>query len=57
MAALLEQEIWKPAQALAYVRQSQEFLDIQAEGLEKIIEYLPPPLLPETLEVARAIEA
>jgi len=54
MAALLEQGIWKPAQALAYVRQSKNFRH-QAESLEKIIEYLPPSLLPETLEVARAI--
>ncbi|NEQ66500.1 MAG: hypothetical protein F6K21_13530 [Symploca sp. SIO2D2] len=54
IAALLEQEIWKPAQALAYVRQSKDS-EHQAEGLEKIIEYLPPSLLPEALEVARAI--
>ncbi|NET57154.1 MAG: hypothetical protein F6K47_13615 [Symploca sp. SIO2E6] len=54
MVALLEQEIWKPAQALAYVRQSNDS-EHQAEGLEKFIEYLRPSLLPEALEVARAI--
>jgi hypothetical protein len=54
IAALIKHEIWTPAQGLAYVRQSQDD-EKQAEGLEKITPYLPPALLPEALEVARAI--
>ncbi|NET61112.1 MAG: hypothetical protein F6K47_34800, partial [Symploca sp. SIO2E6] len=54
MAALLEKEIWQPAQALAYVRQNKDSKH-QAEGLEAIIQYLPPSLSPEALEVAIAI--
>ncbi|MGF1482607.1 MAG: hypothetical protein ACFB4I_24550 [Cyanophyceae cyanobacterium] len=52
--ALLEKKIWEPAQGLAFVRQSKE-ASRQAEGLKAIIEYLPPSLLPEALEVARGI--
>ncbi|NER51757.1 MAG: hypothetical protein F6J92_34970, partial [Symploca sp. SIO1A3] len=55
MAALLEQEIWKPAQALAYIRQNKDSKH-QVESLEKIIEYFPPSLLLEALNTARAIE-
>jgi len=55
MEALLEKKIWKPAQALAYVRQNKDSKH-QIESLEKIIEYLPPSLLPEALDATRAIE-
>ncbi|NEO69075.1 NB-ARC domain-containing protein [Moorena sp. SIO3H5] len=54
MAALLENNIWTPAQALAYVRQNKDSSS-QVRGLEGISEYLPPSLLSEALEVARAI--
>jgi len=55
MAALLEKEIWKPAQALAYVRQNKHSYS-QAKGLEKIIKYLPSSSLsPEVLDAAIAI--
>ncbi|NES21943.1 MAG: hypothetical protein F6K41_24210 [Symploca sp. SIO3E6] len=50
MAALLKQEIWQPAQALAYVRQNKHSYS-QAKGLEKIIKYLPSSSLsPEVLD-------
>ncbi|EGJ30890.1 NB-ARC domain protein [Moorena producens 3L] len=54
MAALLKNKIWMPAQALAYVRQNKDS-SRQAQGLEAIIEYLPPSLLPEALDCARGI--
>jgi len=54
MAALVKKEMWTPAQALAYVRQSKDSFG-QAKGLEAISEYLPPSLLPEALDVARGI--
>ncbi|AOX04457.1 hypothetical protein BJP34_21915 [Moorena producens PAL-8-15-08-1] len=54
MAALLENNIWTPAQALAYVRQNKDSSS-QVRGLEAISEYLPPSLLSEALDVARAI--
>ncbi|WP_237048875.1 NB-ARC domain-containing protein, partial [Moorena bouillonii] len=54
MAALLEKEMWRPAQALAYVRQIKDY-ERQAEGLEAISEYLTPSLLPEALDCARGI--
>ncbi|NCQ98303.1 MAG: trypsin-like serine protease, partial [Microcystis aeruginosa L211-101] len=54
IAALVKHEIWTPAQGLAYVRQNQDD-GKQAEGLKAIIPYLPPTLLPEAIEVARAI--
>ena len=54
IAALIQHEIWTPAQGLAYVRQNQDD-NKQAEGLRAISPYLPPALLPEALAVARAI--
>ncbi|NEO39320.1 MAG: hypothetical protein F6J90_24470 [Moorea sp. SIOASIH] len=54
MAVLVEKEIWTPAQALVYLRQRKDS-EGQAEGLKVIIEYLPPSLLPEALDVARGI--
>ncbi|WP_238999123.1 hypothetical protein [Microcystis aeruginosa] len=54
IAALIQHEIWTPAQGLAYVRQSQDD-DKQAEGLRAISPYLTPTLLPEALEIARGI--
>ncbi|TRU36999.1 MAG: trypsin-like serine protease, partial [Microcystis aeruginosa Ma_MB_F_20061100_S20] len=54
IAALIKQEIWTPAQGLAYVRQSQDDKK-QAEGLMAISPYLSPTLLPEALAVARGI--
>jgi hypothetical protein len=55
IAALIQHEIWTPAQGFAYVRQNQDS-EKQAKGLTAISPYLPPALLPEALEVARAIE-
>ncbi|WP_287704839.1 MULTISPECIES: NB-ARC domain-containing protein [unclassified Microcystis] len=54
IAALVKQEIWTPAQGLAYVRQNQDSRN-QAEELKAIIPYLPPTLLPEALATAREI--
>ncbi|MFN7565965.1 MAG: NB-ARC domain-containing protein [Microcystis sp.] len=54
IAALVKQEIWTPAQGLAYVRQNQDDGE-QAAGLRKIIPYLTPTLLSEALEIARGI--
>ena len=54
IAELVKHEIWTPAQGLAYVRQNQDD-GKQAAGLRAISLYLPPALLPEALEVARAI--
>ena len=54
MAALLENKIWMPAQALAYVRQIKDYIS-QVQGLEAISEYLTPSLLPEALDCTRAI--
>ncbi|MEA5533308.1 NB-ARC domain-containing protein [Crocosphaera sp. XPORK-15E] len=54
IALLIQNEIWTPAQGLAYVRQSQDD-EKQAKGLKAITPYLTPALLPEALEVARAI--
>jgi hypothetical protein len=54
MAALIQHEIWTPAQGLAYVRQNQDDSK-QAEGLRAISPYLTPTLLPEALEIARGI--
>ncbi|MGB7439848.1 MAG: NB-ARC domain-containing protein [Coleofasciculaceae cyanobacterium] len=54
IAALLEKEIWLPAQGLAYVRQIKDSKGL-VEGLKTIIKYLPSSLLPEALAVARAI--
>ncbi|GCE58654.1 NB-ARC domain-containing protein [Microcystis aeruginosa] len=54
IAALIQHEIWTPAQGLAYVRQSQDDKK-QAAGLRAISPYLTPTLLPEALEIARGI--
>ena len=54
IAALIEKEIWTPAQGLAYVRQNQDS-QTQSEGLNIIVEYLPSSLLTSALEAARAI--
>ncbi|WP_353814121.1 NB-ARC domain-containing protein [Moorena sp. SIO3A2] len=54
MAALVDKEIWTPAQGLAYVRQSKDYKR-QAEGLRAISKYLPSSLLPEALDCARGI--
>ncbi|WP_287311580.1 NB-ARC domain-containing protein [Moorena sp. SIO1G6] len=54
MAALLQNKIWTPAQALAYVRQNKDYSS-QVTGLEAISEYLPPSLLSEALDCARGI--
>ncbi|NEO77787.1 MAG: hypothetical protein F6J99_16705 [Moorea sp. SIO4G3] len=54
MAALLENNIWTPVQALAYVRQNKDSSS-QVRGLEAISEYLPPSLLSEALDIARGI--
>ncbi|NEP22483.1 NB-ARC domain-containing protein [Moorena sp. SIO3I6] len=54
MAALVENEIWTPAQGLAYVRHRKDSKG-QAKGLKAIIEYLPSSLLPSALKVARGI--
>ncbi|TRU19763.1 MAG: trypsin-like serine protease, partial [Microcystis aeruginosa Ma_MB_S_20031200_S102] len=54
IAALVKQEIWTPAQGLAYVLQSQDDKK-QAAGLSLISPYLTSTLLPEALEVARGI--
>ncbi len=54
MAALLEHQIWMPAQGLAYARQIKDSKK-KVECLKTIIKYLPPSLLPETLEAARLI--
>ena len=54
MAALLENNIWTAAQALAYVRQNKDSSS-QVRGLKAISEYLPPSLLSEALDVARGI--
>ncbi|MGK7915941.1 MAG: NB-ARC domain-containing protein [Prochloraceae cyanobacterium] len=56
IAALVEKEIWTPAQGFAYVRQSKDSSH-QAEGLKAIAKYLPPSLFPEALDAARAIES
>ena len=53
VAALLKQEIWQPAQGLAYVLQSQDSRSITT-GLKAIINYLS-DFLPEALEVAKGI--
>ncbi|WP_293047469.1 NB-ARC domain-containing protein, partial [Moorena sp. SIO1F2] len=54
MAALVENKIWTPAQALAYVRQIKDYKR-QVYGLQVIIKYLPRSLLPEALDCARGI--
>ena len=54
IALLIQHEIWTPAQGLAYVRQSQDD-EKRAKGLRAISPYLTPTLLPEGLELARAI--
>ncbi|MDB9429095.1 NB-ARC domain-containing protein [Microcystis aeruginosa CS-555/01A07] len=54
IAELVKQEIWTPAQGLAYVRQNQDDFR-RAEGLEVMSLYLPPTLLPEALEITREI--
>jgi NTP pyrophosphatase (non-canonical NTP hydrolase) len=54
IALLIQHKIWTPAQGLAYVRQNQDF-GKQAKGLRLITPYLTPTLLPEALEVTRAI--
>ena len=56
IATLIKKEIWIPAQALAYIRQSQSSKD-QAESLRTITKYLPPSLLTSALEIARAISS
>ena len=56
IATLLEKEIWKPEQGIAYIQQCKDSSS-QAEGLEAIIKYLPDSLLPKALEAARAIES
>ena len=56
IAVLVEKQIWQPAQGLTYVRQSKNSKN-QAAGLKAISKYLPPFLLSEALETARAIEA
>ncbi|NEP64924.1 MAG: hypothetical protein F6K02_05570 [Moorea sp. SIO3A5] len=55
MAALVEKEMWTPAQGLAYVRQNKDSFG-QAKGLKAIIEYLPPSLLPKALDCARGLD-
>ena len=45
IAALIQHEIWTPAQGLAYVRQSPDSY-YQFAGLKAITPYLPPALLP-----------
>jgi hypothetical protein len=54
IAALVNNKIWTPAQGLAYVRQNQDD-QMQAKGLTAISPYLPPTLLLEALDTARAI--
>ncbi|ROH89365.1 NB-ARC domain-containing protein [Microcystis aeruginosa FACHB-524] len=54
IAALVKHEIWTPAQGLAYVRQNPDS-EKQAGGLTAISPYLTSTLLPEALEVAKAI--
>ncbi|NEO29640.1 MAG: hypothetical protein F6K36_04155 [Symploca sp. SIO3C6] len=54
MAALVEKQLWTPIQALAYVKQIQNPLR-RAEALGELAQNLPEILLPEALEVARAI--
>ncbi len=54
IAALIEKEIWTPAQGMAYVKQSKDS-PTQADGLRGIIQYLPSSLLRSALETARAI--
>ncbi|MFB2807360.1 NB-ARC domain-containing protein [Microcystis sp. BLCC-F209] len=54
MAALIQHEIWTPAQGLAYVRQNPDS-EKQAEGLTAISPYLTSTLLSEALEIARGI--
>ncbi|MCA2654454.1 NB-ARC domain-containing protein [Microcystis sp. M061S2] len=54
IAALIQHEIWTPAQGLAYVRQNQDDFR-RAEGLEAISPYLTSTLLSEALEIARGI--
>ncbi len=54
IALLIKHEIWTPAQGLAYVRQNPDS-EKQAGGLTAISPYLTPTLLPEALEVAKAI--
>jgi hypothetical protein len=54
MAALVEKQVWTPAQGAAYAQQVQDFRG-RAEAFEKLAPHLPPILLPQALE--QALEA
>ncbi|NEO69397.1 NB-ARC domain-containing protein [Moorena sp. SIO3H5] len=56
MAALVENKIWTAAQALAYVRQSQDSRS-KVYALKAISKYLPPSLLPEALDCAKGLSS
>jgi hypothetical protein len=55
MAALVEKQLWTPAQGLAYAQQVQE-PSRRAEAIGKLAPHLPPILLPQALEAARVIQ-
>jgi NTP pyrophosphatase (non-canonical NTP hydrolase) len=55
MAALVKNKKWSPAQGLAYAYQAQSS-NKRAEIIKKLATFLPPFLLSEALEVARAIQ-
>ncbi len=54
-ALLVQHNLWTPRQALTYIRQKHEESE-RAKALGKLLPFLPPELLPETLAAAREIK-